>query len=554
MKLGSKIIAAGIAAVLLTAAVACTTVYTLSARNRVKSLREEMSVVLRQAETVAQRMDALHQAHAFDIPGLLASAERQLAGRSLKDGYRETALYGAIPIVAAWQSAASSAEQQGFEFYTPSTPGIPARNPRNDNGDDFRAAFAAFAQGEKEFFLEDRETNTLVLARPVKLAASCLSCHGDPALSPSRDGRDHLGFPMENMKLGDLKGAFVLRAPLTDDPVVFSTMTSMTAVSGGVVLCVGLMLSLFSRRYVNLPLDSAISHLSLASDQTAAAAGEISRTSKSLSDGASQQAASLEETSASLEELSSMTKRNAQNAQAARELSGHARQTAEAGAAGMQAMARSTDGIRQASTEMRATMDGIRQASTDVSKIIKTIDEIAFQTNMLALNAAVEAARAGEAGMGFAVVADEVRSLAQRSAKAARETAGMIEASLKRTEEGVRVTEKVAHAGDDVAAKAQDVEKHLNEILAKTQQADEQVAQIASASNEQAQGIAQVTVAISQMDRVTQANAAASEQSAAAAEELSAQALSLRASVGELETLSGTAGPSATARTTSSAK
>ena len=173
--------------------------------------------------------------------------------------------------------------------------------------------------------------------------------------------------------------------------------------------------------------------------------------------------------------------------------------------------------------EMKRAMDAIKGASDDISKIIKTIDEIAFQTNILALNAAVEAARAGEAGMGFAVVAEEVRNLAQRSAQSAKETAGKIEDSVKKSEHGVQICGKVAQS--------------LSAIVGKARQVDTLVAEIAQASKEQTQGIEQVNTAVSQMDKVTQSNAAGAEESAAAAEELSAQAVVLQESVAELRAL-----------------
>lgn len=277
--------------------------------------------------------------------------------------------------------------------------------------------------------------------------------------------------------------------------------------------------------------------LSEGASQVSAAASQVSNSSQSLAEGSSEQAASLEETSASLEEIASMTQRNAQNVQSAKEFTAQTRSTAEAGAQSTHEMGQAMSGIRSATSEMRDAMNGIKTASNDVSKIIKTIDEIAFQTNILALNAAVEAARAGEAGMGFAVVADEVRSLAQRSAKAAKETADMIETSIKRSEDGVRVTEKVVASVEEVAAKSQLLEQRLGEIVTKAQQVDAQVAQIASASQEQTQGINEVNMAVGQMDKVTQNSAANAEESAAAAEELNAQAEVLKQAVSELERL-----------------
>jgi methyl-accepting chemotaxis protein len=179
-------------------------------------------------------------------------------------------------------------------------------------------------------------------------------------------------------------------------------------------------------------------------------------------------------------------------------------------------------------TEMKQAMDAIKDSSATIAKIVKTIDEIAFQTNILALNAAVEAARAGEAGAGFAVVAEEVRSLAQRSAGAAKETAAKIEESVARSEHGVAISAKVATSFEEIVVKARKV--------------DELVGEIATASTEQRQAIGQVTTAVSQMDKVTQTNAAGAEETASASEELSAQAEVMRESVGSLRALVGGAG------------
>jgi hypothetical protein len=282
---------------------------------------------------------------------------------------------------------------------------------------------------------------------------------------------------------------------------------------GGTFALVTIAIWGISRR-LNKQLQTISQNLDSGSSEVTGAASQLTGTSQSLAEGASEQAASIEETSASLEELAAMTHRNSENAQRARERAQHARDAAERGVTDMQAMS--------------GSMDAIKASSDDIAKIIKTIDEIAFQTNILALNAAVEAARAGEAGMGFAVVADEVRNLAQRSAQAARETSAKIEGAIERTAQGVALNASVARA--------------LNEIVVEARQVDELVAEVANASREQTQGITQINVAVSQMDKVTQSNAANAEESAAAAEELNAQAHAMHESVTALQRIVGGSG------------
>ena len=262
------------------------------------------------------------------------------------------------------------------------------------------------------------------------------------------------------------------------------------------------------------PFQSIARTLEAAAEQIFGASKQVSVASQSLAEGSSEQAASLEETSSSLEEMASMTKRNADSAHRANELATQTRQAADTGAADMQAMT--------------AAMEAIKTSSADIAKIIKTIDDIAFQTNSLALYAAVEAARAGEAGLGFAVVADEVRNLAQRCAQAAKETAGKIEGAISKTEQGVQISAKVARG--------------LQDIVSKIRQVDALVAEVAAASKEQSQGIEQVNTAVSQMDTVTQSNAANAEESAAAAEELNVQAQSMNEAVASLQQLVGASG------------
>jgi hypothetical protein len=509
MNLGTRIMLAGSAAVILATSLSIATVYHVSSHNRVAELRGKMSAIIEQSELVAQTMDDMHRSHVFDMAGVTESSIRQAGGRPLKEVYASTDLYKTVPIVAAWKSVEGAAQKSGFKFYIPSRPGIPARNPKNDNGAEFSAAFLAFEKGDAEYFLEDRTHDELIFARPVRLQASCLGCHGDPAKSATRDGKDALGFSMENMKLDEIKGAFVLKAGIGHDPVVLATMKIMAIGGGAVLLMVLTGFHFFNQRLIIRPLTAAVQQLQEAGDQTVQASDEISSASQTLAEGASEQAASLEETSASLQQMASMTKRNAENSQQVTELAKQTRSAADQGAADM--------------TAMSVAMEAIKVSSSDIAKIIKTIDEIAFQTNILALNAAVEAARAGDSGLGFAVVADEVRNLAQRSAQAAKETEAKIEGAIGKTALGVEISNKVALA--------------LTEILAKARQVDELAAAVAMASREQTQGITQINTAVSQMDQVTQSNAASAEESAAAAEELNAQAECMKQSVANLTSL-----------------
>ncbi len=278
---------------------------------------------------------------------------------------------------------------------------------------------------------------------------------------------------------------------------------------GGIFLLVAIVGILWFARSIAKPIQRIISGLNEGADHVASAANEVASASQSLASGASEQAAAIEETSASLEEMNSMIQQNAANVDQTDALMREANKTVTEASDAMQRLTES--------------MADISTASQQTSKVIKTIDEIAFQTNLLALNAAVEAARAGEAGAGFAVVAEEVRNLAIRSANAAKTTAELIEGTVKKV-----------HAGSELVGIAS---SSFVQVAGTASKVGGLVAEIAAASKEQATGIKHISIAIAEMDKVTQQNAATAEESAAAAQDMNAQAAQMSSIVDELITV-----------------
>ena len=254
-------------------------------------------------------------------------------------------------------------------------------------------------------------------------------------------------------------------------------------------------------------LSDTLRQINQSADQVSSGSEQVSSGAQALSQGATEQASSVEELAATINEISEQVRHNAENAKDASQM---------ANAVGSGAIESNTR-----MQDMLSAMADISSSSEEIGKIIKTIEDIAFQTNILALNAAVEAARAGEAGKGFAVVADEVRNLAGKSAEASKNTAALIEKSLISVSKGTKIA-------DETAGSLTEVVKGVTEITSV-------ISRISEASIEQASSINQVTTGIDQISSVVQTNSATAEESAAASQELSGQSQMLKDMVSRFE-------------------
>jgi len=412
-----------------------------------------------------------------------------------------------VPIFAAMQIGAKDADKESYRFRIFADE---ARNPDYAPTAIEAGMLQEFARdpGLKEIVRPTAEGDALQVIRPIYLSEEqgCMSCHGHPKTSPWGNGKDVLGYDMENWQDGKLHGAFAIVSELAPVHAEVAGATWSIVQWGALFTLAAMVLAWFVVRRSVRSLDSISHRLDGAGVQVAQAASQLAASSEVMSSGATESAASLEETAASMEEISSMVKQNAQNADQASLI---AVRSSEIAAQGEQEVGK-----------LISSMNEIAEDSRKIEEIIKVIDSIAFQTNLLALNAAVEAARAGDQGKGFAVVAEAVRTLAQQSAGAAKRIGDLIKESVRKSAQGA-----------DVASSSGKV---LAEIVGQVKKVQTLVSEIASAAQEQSRGVEQVRTALNELDRSTQTTAAASEETAASSEELSAQSESLKGMVNQL--------------------
>jgi methyl-accepting chemotaxis protein len=477
-----------------------------------------------------------------------------------------------VPVVVAWTVAREYAETQGMKF---STPSIVPRNPKNMPNSFEAEALQAFTRNPalREYYRRDTADGKAVMryAQPVRLTQDCLFCHGDPVAA-----KDPFGYQKEGMKVGDLKGAFVVTAPLDEltktaraNSVALLLVTLCTLLPG-----VGVVFSVMRRLVIrpitasaelareiaqnNLSVEdievisgdevgqavialnsmknnlhSVVENIAATAERIASAGHELASTSSRQSAAANTQTERTAQVATAMHEMSSTVNQVSESARQAAEAAEKATETAHAGE---QVVEQSAGNMRAIATSVSATAAKIRElgkSSNQIGEIVKVIEDIADQTNLLALNAAIEAARAGDQGRGFAVVADEVRKLAERTTTATKEIATRIqtiqtetrtvvqamEAGTAQVEEGVKTTERTGGS--------------LQEIIRMNDRVHDMINQIAATTAEQSATSAEVSSNVGEIARLAQESANGALESAKACDELSAMAIDLEKIFGQ---------------------
>jgi methyl-accepting chemotaxis protein len=471
-----------------------------------------------------------------------------------------------VPVVVAWTIAREYAESQGMKF---STPSLVPRDPKN-TPDSFDAeALHKFAADPllKEFYRRDISDGKEVMryAQPVRLTQDCLFCHGDPA-----GAKDPFGYRKEGMKAGDLRGAFVVTAPL-DSLTKTSRANSLALllVSLSTLLAGAGVVFVVVRRFVVRPvtataelareiarnnlsiediqvlsgdevgesvialnsmknnLHSMVENIAATAERIASAGHELASTSSEQSAAANTQTDRTAQVATAMHEMSSTV---TQVSEAAQQASQAAEQATETARSGGQVVQQSAENMRSIAASVSATATKIRElgkSSNQIGEIVAVIEDIADQTNLLALNAAIEAARAGDQGRGFAVVADEVRKLAERTTIATKEIAGRIETIQRETKTVVQAMEAGTVQVEQGVKTTERTGESLREIIGMNDRVRDMINQIAATTAEQSSTSEQVSNNVGEIARLAETSSHGALEAAKACDELSAMAMEL---------------------------
>jgi methyl-accepting chemotaxis protein len=477
-----------------------------------------------------------------------------------------------VPVVVAWTVAREYAESQGMKF---STPSLVPRNSRN-TPDRFEAeALRAFAQNPalKEYYRRDTFDGkaTMRYAQPVRLTRDCLFCHGDPV-----GAKDPFGYRKEGMKVGDIKGAFVVTAPLDELTktaranslaLLLVTLCTLLAAVGVVFLVVRRLVvkpvtastelarkiaqnnlsvedikvvsgdevgqAVIALNSMKNNLHSMVENIAATAERIASAGHELASTSSQQSTAANTQTDRTMQVATAMQEMSSTVNQVSESARQAAEAAEKATETAHAGE---KVVEQSASNMRSIAASVSATAAKIRElgkSSNQIGEIVAVIEDIADQTNLLALNAAIEAARAGDQGRGFAVVADEVRKLAERTTTATKEIAACIRTIQTETKTVVQAIEAGTAQVEEGVKKTERTGESLQEIIRTNDCVRDMINQIAATTAEQSSTSAEVSKNVGEIARLAEESSNGALESAKACDELSAMAIDLEKIFGQ---------------------
>ncbi|QDK41769.1 hypothetical protein DOM21_09960 [Bacteriovorax stolpii] len=463
-----------------------------------------------------------------------------------------------VPIFAAMKIGAKDAEAEGYSFRVFSDE---PRKKENMATDFELSIFKKFQENKelKKYVHDDGDSITVY--RPVRLSESqgCMTCHGAPATSPWGNGKDILGYKMENWSDGKLHGVFAIKTDINKIAALREVdKNNLKTVLFGlvpIVVAIALAFMLIKGSLDNLKKVAEV--LSGVSSNVASTSQQMKSNSTDLSQSNVEQTASLQQTAASLEEVGAMIKKTSDYAGSTSKASSISREKAEKGSDIVEKMIHSMEEINHSNENIRSEIDHSNQEFSEIVKLIhdignktKVINDIVFQTKLLSFNASVEAARAGENGKGFAVVAEEIGNLARVSGEAATEISGMLDNSIQTVERIVHDTkvkvDKLLTEGKTKveygSSVARDCGEILEEIVSNVKVTSNMALEISNASVEQSQGISEITKAMGQLDVVTQDNTHTSQELSSVADNLNNDAIELEKVVSDLlKTVNGAA-------------